>query len=187
MNRTATRPKNKPLAPARWWAAFISLALIEAVLLFKLLTSETSGELLISISVIALLLVLSPRISDLISITLNKEGLEAKLADIEEDLNEAKSEIEKANKKIDELFLLSMSIEMYENLKKLVSGHFGQYEKKKGSGFERELYHLRSLGYIRIPSIQKIPEKGENLSVFVEVTDAGRDFVKLRESLINSQ
>lgn len=77
------------------------------------------------------------------------------------------------------LFLTTMSKEMFKNLEKLAdSNGFGPYEMKKG--FERELYHLRDIGYVRVQSIGAIPKKGKNLSEYVNVTDPGKDFVRLR-------
>jgi hypothetical protein len=70
---------------------------------------------------------------------------------------------------------------MYVNLKKLASGNFGQYEISKG--LERELYHLRDIGYIKVTSIKAIPKSGENLSDHIEVTETGKMFVELRESV----
>ncbi|MFF1443347.1 hypothetical protein [Streptomyces sp. NPDC058295] len=77
------------------------------------------------------------------------------------------------------LFLHTMSGQMYENLKKLTSGNFGNYVM--GSALERELRHLRDIGYIRVHSISSVPPEGENLSQYVSVTEAGSQFVALRE------
>jgi hypothetical protein len=48
---------------------------------------------------------------------------------------------------------------------------------------KRELYHLRDIGYITVKAIRKIPENGTNLSDYVKITDTGKLFVNLRESM----
>jgi hypothetical protein len=79
---------------------------------------------------------------------------------------------------------MTMSRPMYKNLRKLESGRFGPYEMSEG--LKRELYHLRDIGYIEVQSIREIENRypeGENLSIHVEITKAGREFVKLREKI----
>ncbi|PSF34945.1 hypothetical protein C7H19_18235 [Aphanothece hegewaldii CCALA 016] len=46
----------------KWWAIFITLSSIEAVLLLKLVRTESLTELLIAISLIAALLIFTTRI-----------------------------------------------------------------------------------------------------------------------------
>jgi MFS superfamily sulfate permease-like transporter len=173
-------------APPMWWAAFLSIALVETLLVVKFFTEKTSGELLIAIVIIAVLLIISPRIADLVAITLSKDEMSLKLKEVERDLTQAqtkiaqtKEELEKTKQRIDQLFLLSMSEPMYQNLKKIATGKFGSYKKSKA--LERELYHLRDVGYVDIVAIQAIPPEGEELSKHVKVTKTGEDFVKLRE------
>lgn len=69
---------------------------------------------------------------------------------------------------------------MYTNLKKLASGYFGPYEGTRA--LERELYHLRDIAYIEVDSIHAIPKTGLNLSEHVKITEAGKEFVDLREA-----
>ncbi len=88
--------------------------------------------------------------------------------------------------RVDRLFYLTMSGPMYENLLKLAENKFTNYVKS--SGLERELYHLRDIGYIEIMeksnfSIKAIPESGNNLQQYINVTDIGLEFVKARKSL----
>ena len=83
--------------------------------------------------------------------------------------------------KVGQLFLLTMSPAMYQNLKKLASGQFGPYEMN--GGFQRELFHLRDVGYIDAMYLSSIPHSGPDLSRAVRVTDAGLRFVALREQL----
>jgi hypothetical protein len=87
--------------------------------------------------------------------------------------------------KVAKLFISTMSGPMYENLRKLTQPEgFGKYEWN--GGLERELYHLRDIGYIEVPSIQALSSKeGANLSDFVKVTKTGREFVELREAMSN--
>ena len=91
-------------------------------------------------------------------------------------------EVAVVNEKVSKLFLITMAAPMYNNLKKINSGKFGKYEVSKG--LERELYHLRDIGYVNIDSIQAIPKNGEDLSHYVRITDAGKIFVQLREEYV---
>ncbi len=104
-----------------------------------------------------------------------------KIGKLEAQLSSVRKELSEVNEKITKLFLTTMAPLMYVNLKKLASGNFGSYEISKG--LERELYHLRDIGYIKVSSIKAIPESGENLSHYVEVTGTGKMFVELRESV----
>jgi len=100
--------------------------------------------------------------------------IENKVKDVEKEVNVTKQ------------FLLSMGPAMYFNLKKIASGNFGHYEIKEWSGLKRELYYLRDIGYIQVDSISKLPEEGGNLSDYVQITDIGKKFVELRQSVLNS-
>jgi hypothetical protein len=95
-----------------------------------------------------------------------------------------KDEVQTLAERVSRAFLLSMSEPMYHNLRKLTSGEFGAFENS--AGLERELRHLRDVGYVTIPSVRSIPASGANLSDFVTVTSNGRDFVSLREELANT-
>lgn len=101
---------------------------------------------------------------------LKLQRIEEKVATVENDVNIAKQ------------FLLSMSKPMYDNLKKIASGNFGPYIMERGSGLQRELYHLRDIGYIHVESIRNIPDRGDNLSLQVKITPIGEKFVNLREA-----
>ena len=78
-----------------------------------------------------------------------------------------------------------MSPAMFLNLKKLAGRRFGPYEM--GAGLERELRHLRDIGYIDVRAIGSLPAKGDELSEFVSVTPAGERFVALREQMGSDQ
>ncbi len=99
------------------------------------------------------------------------ELLEKKVAHVENEINVTKQ------------FLLSMGPAMYFNLQKIAGGHFGQYELAGWSGLRRELYYLRDIGYISVNSISKLPEKGNNLSDYVQATEIGKKFVELRDAV----
>ncbi|WP_019498877.1 hypothetical protein [Pseudanabaena sp. PCC 6802] len=126
----------------------------------------------------------------IIRANIGKDGLQIELSNLntrlektENNLTEAQAEIEANKEKVDNLFLLSMGPDLYMNLKKIASGHFGKYHKNPDGGLDRELRHLRNIGYIEVKdnSVSKIPEYGENLSEYVWVTETGKDFVTLRE------
>ena len=104
-----------------------------------------------------------------------------KIGELRAELDFVREGLNEVNEKVASLFLTTMAPPMYVNLKKLASGEFGPYEVSKG--LERELYHLRDIGYIEVASIRAIPKSGTNLSDHVKVTGTGRMFVELRESL----
>lgn len=90
--------------------------------------------------------------------------------------------LDDAVRNIAQLFLVTMSEPMYNNLCKLAQeGGFGKYRWTKG--LERELYHLRDIGYIDVRSIKAIPRGGENLSDHTTVTKTGKQFIALRKSM----
>lgn len=89
--------------PSMRWAAFLSIALVETVLLVKLFTEETSGELLIAIGIIAVLLIISPKIPDLVSISLSKNELSLKLKEVERDLTQAQTRIAQTQEELEKI------------------------------------------------------------------------------------
>ncbi|WP_130177791.1 hypothetical protein [Cryobacterium sp. SO1] len=99
--------------------------------------------------------------------------------EIGEELAKVKDEVGALQNKVSELFLLTMSPAMYENLRKLGTGRFGAFVKS--TALERELRHLRDIGYIRIDSIGQLPSEGSQLNDFVDVTQIGGAFIELRE------
>lgn len=96
-------------------------------------------------------------------------------------VDEVQDNVSDLNNKVTQLFLRTMSPGMYENLKKIVSGHFGEYVK--GAPLDRELRFLREYGFIEVEVIGSIPEEGSNLSDYVSATETGKNFVELREHL----
>jgi len=180
------------MSPKKAWTVFVGVATVDAVLLIKLLTGEPSTELLLAVVVVTTLLIFSFRLEDITDANVTKNGLEIKLQKLDTKVNatndklkEAQAEIEANKEKVDNLFLLSMGPDIYTNLKKIASGHFGKYYKPNAGGLDRELRHLRNIGYVEVKdnSISEIPEHGENLSEYVWATETGKDFVTLRESV----
>jgi hypothetical protein len=101
---------------------------------------------------------------------------------MESELQHIHDRVDDAVAKIAQLFLLTMSGPMYENLHKLAQdGGFGAYSWS--AGLERELYHLRDIGYIDVPSVRSIPRSGANLSEHVVLTTTGRQFLELRNAM----
>ena len=157
------------------WAVFAVIATVEVGLIVKLLIGTSpSAALLTAIVAVGALMVLAPRLSEIVTLQVGKEGLRAELRSVER-------KVEETNRKLDELFLLTMSPAMFNNLIKLAGGHFGKYEM--GPGLERELRHLRDIGYIEVHMISSIPKHGEELSDYVQVKPAGEQFVALRREL----
>lgn len=105
------------------------------------------------------------------------------IGDLKNELNIIKDDIASTNEMVSTLFLTTMSEPMYLNLCKLSTNDFGSFEMN--NGLERELYHLRTIGYIDCLSIQAIPKKGNNLSDFATTTSTGKQFIELRSIIIN--
>ena len=169
----------RTLSDDQWKALIlVLLVLLEVGLLFRLLPSPTTDpSLLLAIVFIAVLAVLLLRIGDLASLSVGKEGIAAQLQAVN-------VKADQANRAISELFLLTMSERMFSNLRKLVGGHFGEYDL--GPGLERELRHLRDVGYVEVEAIGAIPKHGTNLSDWVQVTAHGKKFVEMRDALTPS-
>jgi len=103
---------------------------------------------------------------------------------LEEKVKDVEKEVSDLSERVAEVFLFGMPSTMYVNLKKLNSGEFGKYHMSPA--LERELYHLRDVGYIKIESIQGIPSEGRNLSDHVTETETGQRFVEIRDSVMPS-
>jgi hypothetical protein len=101
------------------------------------------------------------------------------IGELKSKIDTVEKEVTNVNENVSKLFLMTMAEPMFYNLQKIESENFGKYKISKG--FERELYHLRDIGYVDIESIQSIPKEGEELSKYVHVTQAGKLFVHLRE------
>ena len=163
---------------------FGATALVLVGLFVKLfLLDDAPAALVIAIAAVAGLLILSPRVFDLLELSVTSTGLTAKIRDVEQKVEEAKQQVEQTGRKIDQLVAQTMSSEMFENLRKIASGNFGKYTTEN-SGLLRELRHLRDVGYIEVEgTLGNLPRDGENLSKHVRATPVGKEFVALRESL----
>jgi hypothetical protein len=163
-------------------AVFVGLAGIESVLLYKLIASQAEinpTELIVAICIVGILIMLSSNADGLRSISLGKEGFKA-------DLEVLRQKTDENDRAITDLVLSSMGPDAYFNLRKLASGNFGPYKKEHYLGLETELYHLRNLGYIvlnkdKAKSIFDIPESGDQLSDYFQVTASGKNYIELRE------
>jgi hypothetical protein len=169
------------------WFVVGSLTIVEFALValvgWLILANSSSAELLIAmisaiIVVAALIFLTAARLFRVVGLEVTRQGMRAELQPLKEEIDETK-------RRIDELFLLSMSGDMFRNLEKLASGSFGKFER--GEGLDRELRHLRSIGYIKVPSFDAIPQEGPELSEHAEITDVGKRFVKERTRLKEEQ
>ena len=89
--------------------------------------------------------------------------------------------LDETDKRTSDLVRLVLPREEFHTLRKLAGRRFGPYAL--GNGLERELRHLRQLGYVDIPSIGAIPRQGGELAEAVQITPSGERFVELREQL----
>jgi hypothetical protein len=91
--------------------------------------------------------------------------------------------------RIDELYALSMSDDLFAHLRRLATGDYGPYwvDPDMRYGLGPELNHLKILGFIRfdgdpdVPDIREMP-KGDQpqLSRYISVTKQGRQFIRQR-------
>ena len=158
---------------AKWWAAFICIIFIEAVLLILLISRQPTPLLFVAIVAIALLLFLIPQLDEVIALTFDRGKLDSKINSIGKKLSTTKA-------RTDKLVLLSMSKSMFETLKKLAGANFGSYEMN--DNLEKEIFHLKDIGYVEVGRIRDIPYKDNNLSDYVKVTDLGKQYIELRKS-----
>lgn len=110
------------------------------------------------------------------------EGFGAKLELVEKQLSDQ-------SQRIDELYLLSIGSNAFNHLLKLASPHgYGPFYV--GSALPRELDYLENLGFVRYKQPLKglddflaefQGKEGKNLSEQVELTEAGKMFVNLRD------
>lgn len=176
---------------------FIILIFILIALISKFFLGESDSSLLPFILAIVILMVLLLKISDLKSFNLFgsnfKADFQEQLDQTNKQVEETKAKVKETGIKIDEtrdrvekLFLATMASPMYYNLRKLANPPFGKYVLQ--SALKRELYHLRDIGYISISlkcegSISEIPPEGEDLSIYVTITESGKEFIEEREKI----
>jgi hypothetical protein len=101
--------------------------------------------------------------------------------ELKERVNAVESRVDNLSDRVSRAFLVAMSQPMFRNLVMLETGHFGHYQMN--GGLERELRHLRDVGYVEVESIRDIPHVGEDLSQYVRITREGRNFIALRREL----
>ncbi|AKG24727.1 hypothetical protein [Calothrix sp. 336/3] len=148
---------------------------MEGILLVMLFTRRNSAFLIAALIFIGILMFLMPRMDDVVAMTFDREKIDTKINSINKKLGTTKT-------RADKIFTLSMSDYMYKTLQKINSGNYGSYEMT--SRMERELYHLRDVGYIDdIEEIRDIPYKGSNLSNYLKITSLGKQFVEMRKSV----
>ena len=98
-----------------------------------------------------------------------------------QEIQTVRDRIQEIDERVTKLFLITMSPAMYLNLEKLADGTFKHF--KKTPGFERELYYLRDIGYVKIKSIKAIPKEGPDITEYVTIKEAGKEFVRLRRAM----
>ena len=111
-----------------------------------------------------------------------KVGAWLELGEVRAQVRDIQGQVDDMSEKVAVLFLSAMSPAMYANLRKLAEPPFGAFTAN--DGLRRELTHLRDLGYVEVQGIRDLPAEGSELSDHVRVTPTGRDFVRLRESLL---
>ena len=74
-----------------------------------------------------------------------------------------------------------MSPTAYENLRKLHDRTWSHL--RKDDGLMRELRHLETIGYATVQSFDEISDEDTDLASFVNVTELGQEFIRLRQEL----
>ncbi len=108
------------------------------------------------------------------------------------EFQELKDKVETESQRLDQLYLLSMGDKVFTYLQKLSQDKgFGSFYVSPA--MPRELAYLEELGYIRFKGglrgtedlVELYPDQkaGANLSDYIELTDAGKLFYRLRESV----
>jgi hypothetical protein len=164
---------------SRWWAVFLTVATVEVLLLVKLLTSQATIELLFAIGVVSVLLVLTYRIDDLTGVAINKDGLEAKLDRIKE---EVKDKVNQLGDDINDL-LISTVLDAYEyiTLRKITGDdEDDSYDFNHPKGQDL-LERLRNRGLIDEVSGNSIFDDRKNRLINVRnhfvITERGRRYL----------
>ena len=98
--------------------------------------------------------------------------------------------VQKQERKIAQLYAMSMSEDVFRHLKNLSTNAFKAYwvDPEMRYGLGPELNYLKIVGFIRfdrdpsVPDIREMPKGDQpDLSRYVSVTELGRDFIALRE------
>ena len=171
------------MTSSKWWAVFLAIVTIELLLLIKLLTSQASIELLLAIAVVSVVLILTLRIEDLSGVTITKDGLEAKLDRIKE---EVKDKVGQLGDDINEL-LISTVLDAYEyiTLRKVTGDEPDdnyQFNYPKGQDL---LERLRNRGLIDEVGGNSIFNDRNNRPINVRqhfiITDRGKKYLDALE------
>lgn len=112
--------------------------------------------------------------------------------ELERKLKEVEKDIDKTKEQIAQLYALSMSEEAFDHLKTINDGSFKAFylDPELKVGLALELNYLKVLGYILfdkvsgVGGVEDLPKGNhddDNLSKYISVTKAGKDFIKLRE------
>jgi len=157
------------------WAAVGVLAITEIGLVGCLIAGRSDAGLLIgTIIAVAAMIVVTVRASDMAALVVGSRPGRGELESLRHRLDET-------DKRTSDLVRLVLPREEFHTLRELAVRRFGPYAL--GGGLERELRHLRQLGYVDVPSIGAIPRHGGELAEAVRVTPSGERFVELREQL----
>jgi hypothetical protein len=171
------------MTSSKWWAVFLAIVTVELLLLIKLLTSQTSIDLLLAIAVVSVLLILTLRIEDLRGVAITRDGLEAKLDRIKE---EVKDKVGQLGDDINEL-LISTVLDAYEyiTLRKIAGDEPDdnyQFNHPKGQDL---LERLRNRGLIDEVGGNSIFNDRNNRSISVRqhfiITDRGKKYLDALE------
>ncbi|HEX3147426.1 MAG TPA: hypothetical protein VHR66_05040 [Gemmataceae bacterium] len=147
------------------WTVVGILAVTEICLVTCLLAGHTdNGPLIGTVIAVAALLVVTVRTSDVSAVAGGSARNRADLESLHERIDET-------IKRTSDLVRLVLPREEFQTLRKLSVRRFGPYAM--GNGLERELRHLRQLGYVGVPSIGAIPRHGGELAEAVRVTPRG--------------
>jgi hypothetical protein len=157
---------------------FSAVSVVMVCFLGKFLITEVSTALVTAITVLAGLLVISPRVMEIVELTISSAGLTAKLRELEDKVAAAEQAVQGAQRQLHQLVASTLSEPMFEKLRNLASAQVVTFGTDEAS--QRELRLLRNGGYITLQ------EPGGHLRVEaarMELTPAGRQLVALREAL----
>jgi len=156
---------------------------------------KTLGPLIISWPVVGLIAILMFRkpLRSLADSFTSQDVHRVKFGGFE--LERVKAEVIQAKSQIDQLYALSMSDDMFYQLKTLSTGSYGAYwlDPDLKVGLAPELNFLKMLGYIKfdrdvsVQGVEDLP-KGDHpegrLSQYISVTSQGHQFIILREQAL---
>jgi hypothetical protein len=164
------------------WTLFALLAVVDAVLLFKLFGDAANVALLTAgVTVVSALLLVSVRIFDLGSLSVGEGGMKADLKTVEVKVGEIQDRQNTQELYLDAFFrILSdrLTLPMKHHLRVLAAGG----EQYKGQeGLRQELLQLKRFGLIEEVPPQKIGAfldgKDANVASFVRLTPTGKKFI----------